>query len=352
MADNKEIELRIPFATLLKIAAFVLLVVITLKLWPVIIMLFVAVLIAVALDPLVGWLSRHRVRRGFSITVVSLSLFGVVLLSIFGIIPAMAAQLTDLWKEFPQITSRIAAAFPPLAPLLRSWAAKLHQAPNSAQMESYLMHGMNAGMYAIEAVTTLILVLVLSIYFLIEGRRAIEWLINFAPRNQRPRWRELLDETNDILVAYMRGQAITCVLCGFVAFATLTILHVPGALPLAVLAFIADLVPVVGTIVMTIPAFLLALLVSPISALIVLLVYTAYHFLESYVIIPRVYGGQMSLSTLTVLVAVTVGGVLQGAIGAILILPVVAIYPIVERIFLREKLPEDTVKRHEAIEEG
>ncbi|MGZ7031895.1 MAG: AI-2E family transporter [Thermoanaerobaculia bacterium] len=352
MPDRKETELRIPFTTLLKIAAFVLLVVITMKLWPVIIMVFVSVLLAVVLDPLVRWLSRHHVRRGFAITVVSLTLFGLVLLFAFGLIPAMAGEVTDLWKQLPQIATRIGTAFPPLAPVLKTWIAKLQKAPNAGQIEAFLMRGMTAGMYAIEGITTVILVIVLSIYFLIEGERAIEWLISFAPRDQRHRWRELMTDTNGVLVAYMRGQAITCVLCGTIAYATLMILGIPGALPLAILAFIADLVPVVGTIAMTIPAFFLALIVSPLKAMIVLVVYTGYHFVESYVIIPRVYGGQMSLSTLTVLLAVTVGGVLQGAIGAILILPVVAIYPLVEKIFLREKLPEDTVERHEAIEES
>jgi predicted PurR-regulated permease PerM len=57
------------------------------------------------------------------------------------------------------------------------------------------------------------------------------------------------------------------------------------------------------------------------------------------------------LSTLTVLLAVAVGGTLEGALGAVLILPFVAAYPIVERIWLREKLPRDTVAKHEALSE-
>lgn len=77
-----------------------------------------------------------------------------------------------------------------------------------------------------------------------------------------------------------------------------------------------------------------------------------YRFVESYFIIPRVYGDEIRLSTLTVLLAVAVGGTLQGAFGAILILPFVAVYPIVERIWLRDELAPGTVERHERIEEG
>jgi predicted PurR-regulated permease PerM len=352
MPSTNVTEVRVAFATLLKVAAFVLLVVCVVKLWPVIIMVFVATLIAAVLDPFVDWLQRHRVRRSFAIAVVSMLMFGIVAAFVFVVLPAMTSELTQLIKDFPQIAKRFGASFPRIAPLLNSWAARVRQPPSAQQMQGYLIKGAGAGVYALEGVTTAILVLVLAIYLLIEGSRAVEWLLSFAPRQQRPRWRKLVQEGDGVLVAYMRGQAITCCLCGGVAFTTLTLLHVPGAVPLAVLAFIADLVPVVGTIAMTVPAVMLALVAGPVKAVIVVVVYLTYHLVESYVIIPRVYGGQMKLSTLTVLLAVTVGGVLQGAIGAVLLLPVVALYPIVERTFLRESLPEDTVERHEAIEES
>jgi predicted PurR-regulated permease PerM len=87
------------------------------------------------------------------------------------------------------------------------------------------------------------------------------------------------------------------------------------------------------------------------NALLVFAGYMLYHFTESYFIIPRVYGKQMRLSTLTVLLAIMIGGALQGAVGAILILPFVAAYPIVERLWLRDKLPADTVEKHEELAE-
>jgi predicted PurR-regulated permease PerM len=131
----------------------------------------------------------------------------------------------------------------------------------------------------------------------------------------------------------------------------LLVLHVPMALPLAVIAFIADLVPVVGTIAMTAPAVLMALTVGPVKALLVFAGYMLYHFVESYFIVPKVYGKEMRLSTLTVLLAIMIGGSLQGASGAILILPFVAAYPIVERLWLRNQLPDDTVEKHEELAE-
>lgn len=343
-------ELRIPFATLLKVALALLLVLCVVKLWPIVLMVVIAVLVAVMLDPIVGWLEAHRVRRGLGIAVVAVAIFGLLLVFLAVIVPIMSRQLVELGRDLPKVANRLSAEFPPAAALLGSLRGM--RVPQGAQLQAWLSRGLVAGMVAVEAVTAVIFVLVLAIYLLIEGRRAFQWLITFAEPRQRKKWEHTAHEIGGVILAYMRGQAITCFLCGGWAYLVLTLCHVPAALALAVIAFLADLVPVVGTIVMIVPAVLFALLVGPLQALLVAGGYLLYHLVESYFIIPRVYGSQMRLSTLTVLLAVAAGGTLQGALGAVLILPFVAAYPIVERIWLREQLPDDAVPRHEAMSRG
>lgn len=333
----EDFELRIPFGTLVKVALFALLVAITIKLWPVILMVIVASLIAVLLHPVVGWLQRHRVHRGFAIGLVAMAMFALLGAFTLWIVPLMAAQLADFIKQLPALVARIGKVFPPL---------KLPPAP---QFQQLAMRGLVGARYAVSGLTVVVLILVISLYLLSQGGKVFEWLIAFASPENRQKLRQTGDDVCPIVFAYMRGQAITCCLCASVALVTCLALHIPAAVVLAVLAFIADLVPVVGTIVMTIPAVSLALIAAPWKALIVLVVYTAYHLTESYWIIPLVYGREMRLSTLTVLLAVTVGGVLQGAIGAVLILPFVAAYPVVERIWLAHRLQRDTLARHRRI---
>jgi predicted PurR-regulated permease PerM len=344
MSDRPEFQLRIPFATLLKIAFFGLLVLVLIKLWPVILMLIVAVLIAVMLAPLVRWLERHRVRRGMAIALVGLLEFGVLALLIGVVIPTTASELSDLAKNAPQIKKDLYARVPYLQQVLNDGA--------QPQWRQWLMRGMVAGKFALEGLTAVIFVLVVAIYLLIEGERTLDWLIAFAPQRNRRKLRQTADESGAVILAYVRGNFITSTICAAWMLVVLLVLHVPAAVPLAVFAFFCDFVPVVGTIVMTVPAALLALTISPTKALLVIAAVGFYHLLENYLIIPRVYGKSMRLSTLAVLLGVTVGGVLQGVMGAVLILPFVAAYPIVERIWLREQLPEDTNAIHQAIEES
>jgi len=345
-AVAEPVDLRIPFTTLLKVALTLLLCVCLIKLWPVILMIIVAILLAVMLDPLVQFAERHRVRRGFAVIVIAILLFGIIVLFLTTLAPRMTTQLGDITRQLPRLEQAFANRFPITAPYLKT----LHGgAP--PELKTWLTRGLVAGKYAIEGITAAIFVLVLALYLLLEGRTAFEWLIDLSPKDKRPRWRKTAIEMSEVVLAYMRGQVITCFICAAWAYLVLILLHVPAALPLALIAFVADLLPVVGTIAMTVPAVLLALTVSPVTALLVLAGYLLYHFVESYFIVPRVYGKQMRLSTLTVLLAIMIGGALQGAAGAILILPFVAAYPIVERLWLRDQLPEDTVEKHEELAE-
>jgi predicted PurR-regulated permease PerM len=330
------VELRIPFTTLLKIAFTILLIACVIKLWPVILMLVIAVLLAVMLDPVVARLEEHRARKGMAIALIAVVMFGVLLAFLIFIIPTTTRQMMQLNKQLPQLIQR----FPAAAPLLKP----------EATSQPLVSKGLSVGMYAVQGLTAVVFVMVVSIYLLVEGRRAYVWLASLAPAQQRTKLDRTMREMNPVILAFMRGQFITSGICALYVFGVMSALRVPMPLLLATIAFVADFVPVIGTIVMTAPAAALALAVSPARSLVVVLAYLVYHLIENYVIIPRVYGTQMRLSTLTVLVAISIGGTLQGVIGAVLALPLAAAYPIVERIWLRDKLPEDTVPRHDAIE--
>ena len=338
-------EVRIPFVTLLKVASAVLLAAIVIKLWPVILMIAIAVLIAVLLDPIVLWLEVHGLRRAFGIAAVASVVFGLLLVFLFVLIPVVSREIGDLMTQLPQVIDRIARAFPRTAPILQSLRSE------SQKTHEWVARGLIAGKLALEGVSALVFVLVVAIYLVIEGRRAFDWLISFAPHQLRSRIDRTADEVRVVMLSYVRGSVITATICALYVFGVLTVLRVPTAILLAVLAFLFDFIPVVGTIIMTVPATLLAFLVSPGRALLVAGAYLLYHVIEAYILIPRIWGQQMRVSTLTVLLAIAIGGTLQGPIGAVLALPIAAAYPIVERIWLRERLPADTVTRHEQLEQ-
>jgi predicted PurR-regulated permease PerM len=145
------------------------------------------------------------------------------------------------------------------------------------------------------------------------------------------------------------GQFIAALLFAAFTGIVLMVLRVPAVLPLAVIAGFCDVIPVLGILLATVPAVLLALSVSPHTALAVFLAYVGYHLFETYFLLPRIYGHQLRISTLAVLLALLAGGKLQGLIGIVIALPLVAAYPIIERYWLRGYLQARVLTDHKAL---
>src|SRR3954447_16901729 len=113
-------ELRIPFTTLLKVALTLLLCVCVIKLWPVILMIIVAILLAVMFDPLLVLGERHRVRRGFGVIVIALLLLGLIVLFFAVLVPKMTNEIGEVAKNLPRLEQAIANRFPITSPYLKT----------------------------------------------------------------------------------------------------------------------------------------------------------------------------------------------------------------------------------------
>jgi predicted PurR-regulated permease PerM len=143
-----------------------------------------------------------------------------------------------------------------------------------------------------------------------------------------------------VVSGYVIGQAIISTLFGIYSYSVLSILNVPQPLLLALFSAVAVVIPIVGAPVATIAAMAIALSVSWQTSLIVLAAFALYQQFENYVLLPRVYGNTLRVSSLSILVGVLVGNQLLGVLGIILSLPLTASIPVIERVW-RERVPDD-----------
>jgi predicted PurR-regulated permease PerM len=341
--DSRHVAVEIPWRTLAKIIAVVALVWLWLELWQIALVFVVAVLWAVTLDPLAAWLHRKGMSRAASATLVGLSLVVLALGFVWLAWSSIASQLQYVAGHARDIDHRVVAIVP-------EWARNLigdnGEKIGAVVGQAALAFAKSAG----SAAVVLVLGFVLMVYLLADGQRTRGWLIAFVPQARRSRAERTLDEAGDVMSAYLRGNIVTAVLAAIFVFVVMSLLKVPAALLLALLAGIFDFIPLVGVLIAGVPAGLLGLTVSGTVAIVAVLSYGLYHLIEAYVIAPRVYGNRLELSHLAVILAFAVGAELAGVIGAIVALPLAAIYPTVERIWLRDELPEDTVRKHRVIE--
>jgi predicted PurR-regulated permease PerM len=335
----------LPVATIVKVLLTLFALWALYKLATVIAIVLVAVVLAVSLEPIVAWLEDRRWPRWVGSTLVVFAIVGllVVFFAICG--SSLVTQGRQVAGRLSSAQQDFAAHVPP--PFDRIVRYGQSATPDASAVAGYAVR---LGSVLTSAVLGAAVAFILTIYFLTEGRRTWAWLVAYAPRHNRARVQETADAACKAVLRYVAGNVATSVFAGVTVLIVLTILHVPAALLLALLAGLCDFVPVLGFIVSALPAVLLALTVSPATAVIVAAAYVGYHMAENYFIGPRVYGGQLRLSNLAVLLAFAVGAELFGIIGALLALPVAAMYPCVEDIWLRDYLARDAVETHRRIE--
>ncbi|HEY2797453.1 MAG TPA: AI-2E family transporter [Thermoanaerobaculia bacterium] len=341
-----------PVSTILKVLIAAACVWGLLRLIPSLILLLISLVLAVTLWPLVDRLERRGLSRSVSVGLVACGMLAVIALFLFLVLPALANQTIELATNLGAYRRNVQTRLNPDHPLLARLMAEVFDLPSAPEVVHSLKRPLALGQVVLEFSIAAILVLVLSLYLLLDGKRTYAWLLAYVPRRHRQKMAETVPAVSDVVEAYVQGQLLTSLLYGSFAFMVLTFFRVPSAIPLAVLAAVCDVLPILGVIVSTIPAALFALAVSPFAAAAVTALYLLYHALENYVIVPRVYGRSLRLSPLVVLIALIVGGSLYGVLGAVLILPLFAAYPIIEKIWLGDYLSDEVVADHAELAEA
>lgn len=348
MAEARQARTTLDIAprAIVKLLVAVVLVWLWLRLWPLLMLVVVALVLAIGLEPIVYWIERRGVPRW----VASSGTVLVLALLVGGFFWITGSQLAGQARELGARVTQVEETLLTRAPHWVVRAVRRNQAsalPDASTMANSLLV---VARYVLSGALVGVLALILTIYLLIEGRQTYAWLLAYVPPAYRERADVTASEARRKIHGYVAGNVATSVFATIFVFVTLTILKVPAALLLAVLAGVFDFVPVLGFICSAAPAILLAMMRSGTVAIIVACLYASYHLIENYYIGPRVYGDRLRLSNLAVIIAFAVGAEIGGVVGALLALPFAALYPVVERVWLSEYLSRDAVETHTRLE--
>jgi predicted PurR-regulated permease PerM len=345
--NRRNVYLRIPSHTIFKILATAIVCYVLYELMPFLMLLFMSVLLAVTFAPLADRLTKWIGRTAAVLSVAALIGLSLVLIG-FLVVPAVIEQTTALYHQIPAFASRMSTQFPPLAPLIKHLPQKITNADPGA-VSPILSQIATIGGLAVDALSSIALIYVFMVYLLFDGARTYAWLLAFFKIKSRRKLEETGAGVAPVISAYVIGQIITSVLCSLFTYAALSFIGVPAAAVLAVMAGIFDILPIIGFFMFAIPSALFALTVSPSAALIVVGLFLVYHLLETYVISPLVYGNRLRVSGIVVLFSLVTGALIGGILGAIAILPVVASYPVIEKIWLADFLGQRVINKHDKI---
>ena len=186
-----------------------------------------------------------------------------------------------------------------------------------------------------------ILVFVIGVYWLTSRNDAIEFTLQLFPLSRRALVREIMDEIEQSLGAYMRGVALVVLFVGVANFILLTLFRVPNATTLAFIVGITTALPIIGGYIGAGIAVFIALLETPLAALLTLVSFVLVQQIENHYLTPRVMSNSVHISPILVIVALFIGFSVGGVIGALIAVPVAGTLMVLARYLVIEPMKDD-----------
>jgi predicted PurR-regulated permease PerM len=284
-----------------------------------------ALFIAVGLDPVVGWLVRRGVPRWAAVlTVIGC---GVAVAGAFlaAAIPPLTSEATALAHQIPHYMHTLQDRNSQLGKLNVKYHLQQRLSKVVTSGGSSLIGGvLGAGELVLSTASFILVVVVLSIYFLAGLPRIKVFAYQLVPHSRRPRVILISEEVLAKVGGYLLGNFITSAIAGLGTFVWMLALGIPYPILLGMFVALVDLIPVIGSTAGGAVVTLVALTVSLPVALATLGFYIVYRLAEDYLLVPRVMGRTVQVPAIVSLIAVLVGGVLLGIIGALVAIPIAA----------------------------
>jgi predicted PurR-regulated permease PerM len=314
--------------------------------------ILISVFLAVALSRPVDRLHRHM-KRGLAITIVYVGLLLVPILLIALIVPPLINEANNFADNVPQYANDVTDFVHEnkrlrelnqdydITTKLQDEAAKL---PGRLGGAAGTLRDIGFGI--VSSLFALLTILVMTAFLLGSGKQWVDAFIASRPPNQRQRLRRSLEHMSAAVSGYVAGAMTIAVIAGTATFIVLTILGVPFAGPLAVLAGLMSLIPMIGATIAAVIIGVVTLFQDFPTATIVWTIWAiVYQQLENNLIQPQIQKRTVNVHPFITIVAVLCGGTLLGVLGAIVAIPVAASIQILVREYV--DLRTISLKGHE-----
>jgi len=313
--DNTPLRIEISYKTVIFTVSVLIGLWFLIQIRQILVFVFFSIILLSALLKPVEWLNVRRIPRVLSILFVYIILIAVISFIVGIIIPPLISQTSDFISKLPQIISKI-------NDFLVFYQIPVQNLSDilTRQIQAVIGNLISISTAIFSSIFLLITIFVFTFYLLLEHKSAIKFIASpFSGKQEK------------------KVSSAISFIVGILIFIGLTILQIPFALPLALVAGLLEIVPIVGPIVSSIPAILVGLTISPLIGLAIAALFFIVQQLENHLIVPVVMSKAVGLQPPVVILALLIGAKLAGIGGAVLAVPTV----VVARIIFREFLEED-----------
>lgn len=293
----------------------------------ILIIIFISYIIMAALSPFSDFLTKKRFPRILSVLIPYVIAVAVLVLLIFPLVPFFVSQIQLLFSNFPKYIGQVSKIFNltiDVSNINNIFESDINAiGKNALRVTGKIFSG----------VFSILTVLVISFYFMLERKMIKNQFIMLLPKKYQEKGMETITQIERKIGLWLRGQLILSFAIGFSTWIGLTLLGIPFALPLGLLAGILEIVPTIGPIISAVPAIIVGLTISPGIAVSVVVFYILLQMLENNILVPKIMEKAVGLNPIVIIIGVLIGSKFLGILGALLAVPFIAMILIIAKSF-------------------
>jgi predicted PurR-regulated permease PerM len=305
----------------------------------VLLIVYVSALFAVVLAPALNAIRRihigsWRPNMALAVLILIVGVIGTATLLVALIVPPIASDAIAFAQAFPEKIADLQAKvqrFPMLANLdlgrLQTYAAELLGGAVG------LFRGVAGGIFGVFSA------IILTVYFILDGRRAFHWGLSMFPLEERERLKRTMIRGEQRMRHWLLGQALLMLTLATLSCIAFAVLKLKYFFALAVIAGLLNIVPIIGPVVAVVLASVVALVDSPAKLVGVLVFFLLYQQLETAILTPRIMKYSVDLPPLAIIISLMIGGALAGVLGALVAVPTAALCAVLIDEYLVKKDP-------------
>ncbi len=330
MLPQEHTHVSITTGTIIRVALFVLLIVLLYALRNILIVFLFALVLASAISPFVNWLESKRIPRLLGTLILYLTVFGLLVLTVTLVIPYVSNDLTELAVILPRVLERITLSLdivqqgaPKYFDFISEFQNLLEVFTSYLQQLSQSALGFIVGVFG--GIFSFLAILVISFYLTVMKNGVESFLSSVVPDEYEKYTIGLWKRAEEKVGRWLQGQLLLSLIVGLLVYVGLSLMDVKFALVFGLLAMVLEIVPIAGPVLAAIPAVIMAFLQGPTLGLWVVVFYVAVQQLENHILMPLVMGRTVGLNPVVIILALLIGGSLAGIAGAILAVPIATV---------------------------
>ncbi len=336
--DSGERTIVISTATILRVCVTIAAIGILYIIKDIVALFFAALFLAALIDPFADFFEKYRVPRGLAVVLVYIIGIAALVTAIVLLLPPVIVELRAASTVFAPFLTQTFGDHADLNFLLQGTISEsitnILTTIRGSGVSAAIPQLLAIGSTAFGTVAEFVVVLVLAFYLVVEKEALVKALRAVTPTEYQPMVSHVAIKVRTRLGAWLRGELVLMSCIFLLIYIALTIIGVPYAIVLALLAGLFEVIPFIGPLLAGIPAVILAFFISPVHGIATIIAYVLVQVLEGNVLVPKIMQKATGLNPIISLLVVLIGLRLGGIVGAVLSIPLAnALAVFIEEVF-------------------